>query len=134
MWVLQGSITLHTNNDKPITSHLQHLVVQCFVSVGGMKKPTVALDLDGEPVFLKGRVLPHGQRKSVLKALQKMKKDGVISKVESSAWATPIVVALRSDGRTPRIYGYHRLTLNPRLRRCAATTMESEDFMQTLQG
>ncbi|VDP90102.1 unnamed protein product [Echinostoma caproni] len=134
MRLLQGSITLHTNNDMPITSRLQHLIVQCFDNVGGMKVPSVKLEVDGESIFLKRRVLPYGQREGVLKAIQKMEQDGVISKVESSAWATPIVVAMKSDGRTPRICGDYRLTLNPRLRRCAATTMEPEDFMKALHG
>ncbi|VDP80378.1 unnamed protein product [Echinostoma caproni] len=59
-----------------------------------MKVPSVKLEVDGEPVFLKRRMLLYDQRKVVLKALQKMGQDGVISKVESSAWATRIVVAM----------------------------------------
>ncbi|VDP65681.1 unnamed protein product [Echinostoma caproni] len=43
-------------------------------------------------------------------------------------------MAMKSDGRTPRICGNYRLTLNPRLRRYAATTMEPEDFMKSLHG
>ncbi|VDP79148.1 unnamed protein product, partial [Echinostoma caproni] len=118
----------------PITSHLQHLIVQCSGSVGGLKVPSVVLEVDDEPIILKRLVLPYGQRRGVLKALQKMEQDGVINKVESSAWPTPIVVAMKSDGGTPRICGDYRLTLNPRLRRCVANTMESEDFMKSLHG
>ncbi|VDP68608.1 unnamed protein product [Echinostoma caproni] len=99
MRLLQGSITLHTNNDKPITSHLQHLIVKCSGNVGGMKVPSEKLELDGEPIFLKRRIPPYGQWEGVLKALQKMERDGVISKVESSAWVTPIVVAMKSEGQ-----------------------------------
>ncbi|VDP90553.1 unnamed protein product [Echinostoma caproni] len=117
-----------------ITSHLQHLIVQCSGNVGGMKVPSVKLEVDGESIFLKRRVLPYGQREGVLKALYKMEQNGVISKVESSAWATPVVVAIKSGGRTPRFCGNYRLMLNPRLRRCAATTMEPEDFMKSLHG
>ena len=49
-------------------------------------------------------------------------------------WATPIVIAVKSDGKTPRICGDYRLTLNPRLKRCAATTEEPEDFMRAIHG
>ncbi|VDP34390.1 unnamed protein product [Echinostoma caproni] len=94
----------------PITSHLKHLIVQCSGNGGDMKVPSVKLEVDGEPFFLKRRVLPYAQREGVLKALQKMEQDGVISKVESSAWATPITVAMKSDARTPRICGDYRLT------------------------
>ncbi|VDP89704.1 unnamed protein product [Echinostoma caproni] len=71
MRLLQGSITLHINNDKPITAYLEHLIVQCSGNVG-MKVPSVKMEVDGEPIFLKRRVLPYGQREGVLKALQKM--------------------------------------------------------------
>ncbi|VDP89863.1 unnamed protein product [Echinostoma caproni] len=110
---LQGSITLHTNNDMPITSHLQHLIVQCSGNVGDMKVPSVKLEVDGEPIFLKRRILPYGQRKGVLKALQKMEQDSMISKLGSSASATSIVVAIKSDSRTPQICEDYRLTLIP---------------------
>ncbi|VDP81013.1 unnamed protein product [Echinostoma caproni] len=40
MWLLEGSITLHTNNDMPITSHFQHLIAQCSDDLGGMKSDT----------------------------------------------------------------------------------------------
>ncbi|VDP94795.1 unnamed protein product [Echinostoma caproni] len=59
-----------------ITSHLQHLIVQSSGNVDGMKVPSVLLEVDGEPIFLKGRVLQYGQREGVLEALQKMKQDG----------------------------------------------------------
>ncbi|VDP94982.1 unnamed protein product [Echinostoma caproni] len=97
MRLLQGFIILHTNNDMSVTSHLQHLIVQCSGNVGDMKVPSVKLEVDGEPIFLKRRVLPYGQREGVLKAFQNMEQDVVISKVESSAWATPIVVVMKSD-------------------------------------
>ncbi|VDP91977.1 unnamed protein product [Echinostoma caproni] len=57
----------------------------CSGNVGGMKLPSVELEVDGEPMFLKRRVLPYGQREDVLKALQKIEQEGVMSKVESSA-------------------------------------------------
>ncbi|VDP95190.1 unnamed protein product [Echinostoma caproni] len=118
----------------PITSHLQHLIVQCSGNVGGMKVPSAKLEVDDKPSFLKRRVFPYGQPEVVLKALQKMEQDGLINKVESSAWATPIVVAMKVDGRTPRICVDYRLKLNPRLRICAVTTMELADFMKSLHG
>ncbi|VDP94495.1 unnamed protein product [Echinostoma caproni] len=68
-----------------ITSNLQHLIVQCSGNIGGMKVPSVKLEVDGELIFLKRLILPYGQREGVPKALQKMEQNGAISKVESSA-------------------------------------------------
>ncbi|VDP94149.1 unnamed protein product [Echinostoma caproni] len=72
MRLRQGSITLYSNNDMPFSSHLQHLIVQCSDNVGGMKVPSVKLEMDGESIFLKRRVFPYGQREGILKASQKM--------------------------------------------------------------
>ncbi|VDP71706.1 unnamed protein product [Echinostoma caproni] len=92
------------------------------------------LEVDGEPISLKRRVIPYGQRDGVLQTLEKKERDGIITRVKSSTWATPIVIAIKSDGKTLRICGDYRLTLNPRLRTCAATTMEPEDCMKALHG
>ncbi|VDP28119.1 unnamed protein product [Echinostoma caproni] len=105
-------------------THLQHLVVKCSNNTGGMNAQPVKLEVDGEPIFLKRRVISYGQRDGVRQTLDKMERDSIITRVTSSAWATPIVIALNSDGKTPRICGNYRLTLNPRLQKCAATTME----------
>ncbi|VDP22254.1 unnamed protein product [Echinostoma caproni] len=81
----------------PITPHLQHLIIQCSGNVGGMKVPSVKLEMDGELIFLKPHVPPYGQREGALKALQKMEHDGVIGKVESSTWVTPIMMCFHSS-------------------------------------
>ncbi len=74
--------------------------------------PPVHLEVSGDPVHLKRRVLPYGLREPVRQQLKKMLEDGIISEVESSAWGTPIVTPLKPDGKTPRICGDYRLTLN----------------------
>ncbi|VDP90480.1 unnamed protein product [Echinostoma caproni] len=69
-----------------------------------------------------------------MKALEKMKRDGIITRGTSSAWAMPVMIAIKIDGKTPRICGDYRLTLNPRLRKRVTTTMEPEDFMKAVHG
>ncbi|VDP25652.1 unnamed protein product [Echinostoma caproni] len=63
-----------------------------------------------------------------------MERDGLITRVTFITWAMPIVIVIKSDGKTPRFCGDYRLTLNPRLRKFAAITMEPEDFMKALHG
>ncbi|VDP85081.1 unnamed protein product [Echinostoma caproni] len=115
-------------------THLQHLVVKCFNNTGGMNIQPAKLEVDGELIFLKRRIIPYSQHEGVLQALEKMERNGIIKRVTSSTWATQIVIAIKSDSETPRIFGDYRLKLNPRLRKCAATTMEPENFMKTLHG
>ncbi|VDP73342.1 unnamed protein product [Echinostoma caproni] len=135
MRALGHSLSLHTNELKSdTTEEIRKLVIRCIENAGGMSVPEAVLEVVDEPVFLKRRVLPYGQREGVLNAINRMEKTGVISRVTSSTWATPIVVAMKSDDRTPRICDNYRLTINPRLRKCAATTMETEDSMKSLHG
>ncbi|VDP92140.1 unnamed protein product [Echinostoma caproni] len=107
-----------------VHTRLQRLIVNCSNHTEGMNVQLSKLKVDGEPIFLKRRVIPYGQREGVLQALEKMERDGIITRVTSSTWAMLIVIAIKSDGKTPRICGDYRLNLNPRLRKCAATTIE----------
>ncbi|VDP91376.1 unnamed protein product [Echinostoma caproni] len=115
-------------------THLQRLIVKCSNNTGGMKVQPTKLEVDSEPIFLKQRVIPCGQRDGVRQTLEKMKRDGVNTRVTSSKWATPIVIAIKSDCKTPQICGNYQLTFNPRWRKCAITTIEPEDFMKALHG
>nr|CAH8846260.1 unnamed protein product [Trichobilharzia regenti] len=54
--------------------------------------------------------------------------------VESSNRATPIVTPLKADGKTPRICGDYRFTLNSRLLQQSCTTLETEDILYKLHG
>ncbi|VDP95381.1 unnamed protein product [Echinostoma caproni] len=98
---LNHSMSLHTSSLPNVHTRLQRLIVQCSNNTGGMKVRPTKLKVEGEPVFLKRLVIPHGQREGVLKALEKMEHDGILTRVTSSAWATPIVIAMKSDGKTP---------------------------------
>ncbi len=63
-----------------------------------------------------------------------MLEDGIISEVESSAGGTPIVTPLKPDGKTPRICGDYRLTLNRSLLQQNCTTKEPKDVLHKLNG
>ena len=128
------NMTQNESSSKGTQSSLRDLIMRCSNASGGMKVKPAKLEVEGEPLFLKRRILPYGLRDGVLCTLKKLEKDGIISQVNSSLWATPIVIAVKSDGKTPRICGDYRLTLNPRLKRCAATTEEPEDFMRAIHG
>ncbi len=118
---LSVSITLQANV-APAPRDLQSKVAACKVAKGGFKVPPVRLEVSGDPVHLKRRMLPYGLREPVRQQLSKMLEDGIISEVESSAWGTPIVTPLKPDGKTPRICGDYRLTLNRSLLQQSCTT------------
>ncbi|XP_061706840.1 uncharacterized protein K02A2.6-like [Cydia pomonella] len=50
------------------------------------------------PVFLRARPLAYALREPVERALDQLERDGVITPVDSSDWATPIVPVVKTDG------------------------------------
>ena len=58
---------------------------------------------------------------------------GIIKKVTSAKWATPIVTPMKMNGQ-PRICGDFKITVNPISRQCASTTLEPEDLFMKLNG
>ena len=66
------------------------------------------------PQYFKSRPVPYALREKVENELRRLMKEGVLKKVESSDWATPIVPVLKLD-RTVKISGDFKLTINPYL-------------------
>lgn len=58
--------------------------------------------------------MPYALRDKVSLELDKLVKDGVLSEVESSEWASPIVPIVKADGSI-RICGDYKVTVNPHL-------------------
>ncbi|XP_011858092.1 PREDICTED: uncharacterized protein LOC105555676 [Vollenhovia emeryi] len=69
---------------------------------------------NAKPVFLKNRVVPFKLKEKVEAELENMVQAGILEKVESSRWATPIVPVLKKNGQI-RICGDFSVTVNPLL-------------------
>nr|XP_029723120.1 uncharacterized protein K02A2.6-like [Aedes albopictus] len=69
---------------------------------------------NAKPVFLKARKIPFNMKKVVEDELDKLVAQGVLSKVDQSEWATPIVPVKKSENRV-RICGDYKQTVNPLL-------------------
>jgi len=69
------------------------------------------------PQYFKPRLLPYAIGDKVAAELNRLEKAGVLKKVESSDWATPIVPVLKPDG-TVSICGDFKLTFKP-IPRCS---------------
>ena len=63
------------------------------------------------PQYFKARTVPFALRDKVEAEIQHLEKEGVLKKVETSDWATPIVPVLKPDG-TVRICHDFKVTLN----------------------
>ena len=73
------------------------------------------LKTGAKPKFVKARAVPFAVRGRVEEALKTMIDDGVLIKVESSEWASPIVAVPKANGGEIRVCGDFKSTLNPEL-------------------
>jgi hypothetical protein len=65
--------------------------------------------------------------------LEKLEVEGIISKVDQSEWATPIVPAIKRDGSV-RICGDFKTMLNPVLKVDKYPLPRIEDIIASLSG
>ena len=85
------------------------------------------------PKFVKARPIPFTMRPKVEAELDKLEKDGIISRIESSDWASPIVPILKSDSSV-RICGDFKVTVNPVLQVDQYPLPRIDDIFATLAG
>ncbi|XP_063635189.1 uncharacterized protein K02A2.6-like [Cydia splendana] len=88
---------------------------------------------DAHPVFLRARPLAYALREPVERELERLERDGVITPVETSEWATPIVPVVKSDG-TIRICGDYKISLNKHLDVDRFPLPRVEDLFTKLHG
>lgn len=81
-----------------------------------MRKVEAHLKLkeNAKPVFLKSRAVPFKLKKKVETELENLVQAGILERVESSRWATPIVPILKKNGQI-RVCGDFSITVNPLL-------------------
>ncbi|KAK9692521.1 RNase H-like domain found in reverse transcriptase [Popillia japonica] len=72
------------------------------------------LKKDVQPFYIKARKVPHALLPKVDAELLRLETEGVLEKVNSSEYATPIVPVLKANGNV-RICGDFKCTLNPNL-------------------
>ena len=94
---------------------------------------SIRLEKDAAPIFCKPRPVPYALREAVEKELDRLEANGIITKVEHSQWATPIVVIPKAD-KSIRICGDYKVTVN----RCVESQQyplpSAEDIFATLAG
>lgn len=114
---------LHLNTYHIKTDGKDKLEILCkkYSSVfdGSMSKITglqakLKLKPGSMPVFMKARRVPFKLLPLVDKEINRLVDAGILEKVDSSEWATPIVPVLKSNN-TVRLCGDFKVTLNPHL-------------------
>jgi len=81
-----------------------------------------------KPKFFQPRTIPLVLKSKVEAELNRLEKDGIISKVKYSMWGTPIVLIIKPSGDI-RICGDYKVTLNPFLKQERAIVPRIEELL-----
>ncbi|XP_064479086.1 uncharacterized protein K02A2.6-like [Ornithodoros turicata] len=101
----------------------------------GHAGPPVEIELkpDAVPQFRKARPVPFALRGAVERELEKWEKQGFISPVQYSDWATPMVIVRKKDGEI-RMCGDYKSTVNAMARKASFPLPTASEVLASLQG
>lgn len=94
---------------------------------------TLRVSSDAKPKFCKARPVPYALREAVDKKLIDLEQQGVISPVQHSEWAAPLVCIPKKDGSV-RICGDYKVTINQWLDVDQYPLPKTQDLFSTLAG
>ncbi len=77
--------------------------------------------------------MPYALRLKVEEKLRRLQNEGILTKVEWSSWATPIVPVPKKDGSV-RIFGDYQGTVSPELQAEQYPLPRIEDIFAKLSG
>ena len=93
----------------------------------------IYVDPSAPPKFIKGRPVPYALKAKVEKELDRLQSEGIISPVEFTEWAAPIVPVVKQDESVP-ICGDYKCTVNQVSKLDNYSIPKTEDLLATLGG
>ena len=93
----------------------------------------IYVDRNASPRYVKASPVPYALKKGVEDELERLEKEGIISPVEFSEWAAPIVPVVKSNGEV-RICGDYKCMVNQVSKLDNYPIPKTEDLLVTLGG
>lgn len=106
----QGEYNVRGTSVEELKTKYAEIFTPELGTVKGVKA-TLHVKEGAVPVFHKARPVPYSLRPAVEKELTRMQEEGVITQVDFSEWATPLVLVPKTDGSI-RLCGDYRSTVN----------------------
>ena len=94
---------------------------------------SLSLCKDATPKFVKARPVPYALRPKIESELERMEAEGIVTPIQWSEWATPIVPVVKPNG-TVRICGDFKVTVNPQLKVDQYPLSLIDDIFASLAG
>jgi len=96
-------------------------------------KASIRVKPEAQPIIRKARPMPYALKEPVEKELDRLEGLGIISKVDRSEWASPIVIVPKAD-KSIRICGDYKVTINQSVEEETYPLPNTEDLFATLAG
>ncbi|KAK3726335.1 hypothetical protein QZH41_008960, partial [Actinostola sp. cb2023] len=93
----------------------------------------IYVDSNTQPRFVKARPVPYAMKEKIERELDRLVSEGILSPVEFSEWAAPIVPVLKPNGSI-RICGDYKCTVNQVSKLDNYPIPKTEDLLATLGG
>ena len=89
---------------------------------------------DATPIFRKAYSVPYPYQERVKKQLERDIECGIYTKVEHSDWASPQVCVLKPDGKSVRLCGDYKVTVNQVMDKDPYSLPSQDDLFTGLSG
>ena len=96
-------------------------------------KADVRLRPEAKPVFKKARPVAYSLQPALNRELEYLQCEGILEPVESSDWATPLVVVPKTNGRL-RVCGDYKVTINQCVEKKVYPLPTTEDLFAQIAG
>ena len=130
-WSSINNISVKSSVQGLLKKH-SHLFREELGTLEGAKAKII-VPPNAQPRFFKPRPLPYGLKDKVKKELDRLQLQGVITPVQFSDWAVPIVPVVKTDG-TIHVCGDYKVTVNAVSKLDAYPLPRVEDLSTALSG
>ena len=127
---------IHRLQEDPLENVLHKHAAVFEDTLGTLQgfKAQVRIDSAVAPKFCKARTVPYAYRAMVDAELDKLVEQGILTPVQFSDWAAPIVPVLKSDKKSVRICGDFKKTVNQASKVDKYPIPKIEDLFSSLAG
>ena len=97
-------------------------------------KAQLILEDGAQPKFCRARNVPYAVKPYFEKELERLQKEGIISPIEYSPWASGVVPVAKRDTKDVRLCGDYKVTINPVIREDKFPLPRVEDIFAKMAG
>lgn len=126
-----GIFSVQFSTEEIIASHKS--VFKDQIGVIHDFKAHIEVPENAKPSYFKPRSVPYALKEKVEKELRRLETLGVITKIDRSDWASPIVVVPKADGSI-RLCGDYKVSVNKVIQIEQYPLPTAEDLFATLAG